>query len=188
MKTEWMQTWYKSEKFYPLEPIMDTIYMEDIVHCLSNICRYSGHCNNFYSVAEHCTIMASIFPKHAKIALLHDAAEAYFNDLPRPIKSMMPEFKHYEHELLAMIFEKFNVGPLDRQALAEIEIMDQYMLYLEKHSKLVMDSKGPEWGCIKSYSGPVDSRVIKCLDPRSARINFQMAIENIFDIKVDIEI
>jgi hypothetical protein len=66
------------------------ICLEDIAHALSLICRFGGHCSEFYSVAEHCVRAAYIahfnYDIHPAYILVHDAAEAYIGDLPRPIK------------------------------------------------------------------------------------------------------
>ncbi|KKM17302.1 hypothetical protein LCGC14_1677190, partial [marine sediment metagenome] len=54
------------------------VHVMDIAHALSNMCRYNGQVSHFYSVAEHCVLMArSKFPGDPKWKLLHDAGEAY---------------------------------------------------------------------------------------------------------------
>lgn len=77
--------------FYNYEhPTVDMIRLEDIAHHLSNTCRFSGACDPYYSVAEHSVIVSRLVTKwdHAKAALMHDAAEAYLWDLPRPAKHL----------------------------------------------------------------------------------------------------
>lgn len=54
---DWMQT-YTGRRFYPLDPRPDEIDPEDIAHALSLLCRYGGHVDRFYSVAEHCVLMS----------------------------------------------------------------------------------------------------------------------------------
>lgn len=59
----------------------------DIAHALSQLCRFTGHTREFYSVAQHSVLVA--FSCRAGLimeGLLHDAAEAYVNDLSRPLK------------------------------------------------------------------------------------------------------
>ena len=90
----WIQT-YTGKCFTPLDPKPEDICAEDIAHHLSNLCRFSGAVNDFYSVAEHSVrcfwyareVLSPGPPSPLHLAvLLHDAAEAYIIDLPRPIK------------------------------------------------------------------------------------------------------
>jgi len=46
-KDEWVQT-YSGRVFWPLDPKVEEIDIEDIAHSLSNQCRFSGHCLKFY--------------------------------------------------------------------------------------------------------------------------------------------
>jgi 5'-nucleotidase len=72
----------------PLDLQVEDIDIEDIAHALGNQCRFSGHTREFYSVAEH-SVRASyiVDPEFAYDALLHDAAEAYLQDMARPLKN-----------------------------------------------------------------------------------------------------
>src|SRR4051812_12365507 len=51
--------------------------IEDIAHGLANICRYSGQCSRFYSVAEHSLLVSDVAVGFELEALMHDAAEAF---------------------------------------------------------------------------------------------------------------
>src|SRR5438128_12538670 len=85
LRGDWMQT-YTGRAFYPLDPRLDDICIEDIAHALSMLCRYGGQCQEFYSVAEHSVLMSyAVNPQHALWALLHDATESYMGDLIRPL-------------------------------------------------------------------------------------------------------
>ena len=85
--TDWIQT-YTGKKFYPLEPDASLIDIRDIAHALSLKVRYNGHCDKFYSVAQHSVLMCDYISNtiYQMWALLHDAGEAYLADIPRPIK------------------------------------------------------------------------------------------------------
>ena len=113
--SDWIQT-YTGKKFFPLDPDPDQICIEDIAHALSNVCRYAGHSNRFYSVAQHSIMLAEEFFsgwQYKFVALLHDASEAYLGDIPRPLKHH-PDFAFYrdaEAVLQQMIFDKF-YGPI----------------------------------------------------------------------------
>jgi hypothetical protein len=87
----WTQT-YNGHKFDPMNVGLETIDINDIAHALSLLCRFNGHIKELYSVAQHCVLMSEqVEPKYAFHALLHDAAEAYVSDVPRPFKPLIIE-------------------------------------------------------------------------------------------------
>jgi hypothetical protein len=115
---DWIRT-FTGRQFWPLDARVDEIDIRDIAHALSMLCRYGGHCVRFYSVAEHCVLMARALPAQFRYAaLMHDAAEGYLIDLPRPIKRCMPEYAKYEAPLLANIFERYRVPEMPSAVLA----------------------------------------------------------------------
>ena len=78
----WLQT-YTGIQFWPLDPRPEEIDIQDIAHALSLLCRFNGHCQRFYSVAEHSVHVSTILaPEFGLWGLLHDAAEAYLSDIP----------------------------------------------------------------------------------------------------------
>lgn len=90
----WIQL-YNSEcfDFSRPEKSIDNISIETVAHSLAHQCRYNGHCNRFYSVAEHsCHVADRAYELSGRVdhvaleALLHDASEAILCDLPRPMK------------------------------------------------------------------------------------------------------
>jgi hypothetical protein len=106
---DWMQT-YTGEQFWPLDPRLNEIDIRDIAHALAYSCRYNGHCLHYYSVAEHCVHVSHAVPvEHALAGLLHDAAEAYIADVPRPLKPYLTNYREIESRLEAFIAVKFNV-------------------------------------------------------------------------------
>jgi uncharacterized protein len=83
---DWIQT-HSGRRFNPLKPNPDAIVIQDIAHALSMQCRFSGHCREFYSVAQHSVLVSYICEhKDALWGLMHDASEAYLIDVPRPLK------------------------------------------------------------------------------------------------------
>lgn len=90
--------------------------IEDIAHGLANICRYSGQCSRFYSVAEHSLLVSDTAVGFEFEALMHDAAEAFLGDITRPLKQMLPEYKRIEGEVEQAIFSRFGIeSPLPRE-------------------------------------------------------------------------
>jgi hypothetical protein len=111
--TDWIQT-YTGKQFWPLAQREADICVEDIAHALSNLCRYAGHCEQFYSVAQH-SVLVSVYcdPADALHGLLHDASEAYLIDMPRPIKRSigMEAYRDAEGHLQRLIFQRFGLHP-----------------------------------------------------------------------------
>ena len=92
----------------------DEIDIEDIAHALSMTCRFGGHIDAFYSVAEHCCLLSDYFlnqwdcPRDAKQALLHDAAEAYVGDHLKPIKDVL-KVEYLEGPIYITIARRFGI-------------------------------------------------------------------------------
>ncbi len=82
---------YTGKTFNLLEPKPEMVCIEDIAHSLAYQCRYTGHTRKFYSVAQHCVLMAmnSELPGDSLQKLLHDADEAYIGDIARPWKNLL---------------------------------------------------------------------------------------------------
>ena len=103
---------YTQKEFYPLEPKIEDIEIKDIAHALGNICRFTGHVNQFYSVAQHSVIVSHLCqPENALAGLLHDASEAYLSDIARPVKytEKMEGYREIEALLEKTINEKFGI-------------------------------------------------------------------------------
>lgn len=111
MRGDWMQT-FTGIRFYPLDPRPEEIDSADIAHALSLLCRYGGHVDRFYSVAEHCILMSrAVHPEFALAALLHDATEAYVCDVPRPLKRQLAGYREIEDAVWLASCARFGVDP-----------------------------------------------------------------------------
>lgn len=79
--------------------------LRDIAHSLAMTPRFRGHCTEFLSVAEHCVLVSYAMQDEGlgvdlQIAgLLHDAHEAYFGDVPSPMKWNCPEVRTLEDRI-----------------------------------------------------------------------------------------
>lgn len=88
-KGSWTQGWgpLGPRAYNPVDPTPDMVEIEVIAHVLSQQCRFAGHTNEFFSVAQHCVMVSMMCePEDALWGLLHDASEALIVDVPRPVK------------------------------------------------------------------------------------------------------
>lgn len=114
-KGGWITT-FSGGQIYPLDARPEEIDFLDIAHALSQLCRYGGHCREFYSVAQHSCLVSDWVglhgtPQLALWGLLHDASEAYLVDMPRPIKHSegFEGYRATERALEIVIARKFNL-------------------------------------------------------------------------------
>jgi len=117
--------------FYPLEPREEEILLEDIGHALSHLCRFVGHTRSFYSVAQHSVLVSKLVPPaDALWALLHDASEAYLNDIARPLKhtSLLADYRAAETKLQALIYRRFGLKGEEPES---VKLADQKALHAE---------------------------------------------------------
>lgn len=126
---------YSGKLFDVLNPDPQLIDLTDIAAALSKLCRFGGHCLEFYSVAEHSILTSSLiqqeFPDDRSLAawaLLHDASEAYMVDIPRPVKRQLQEYVRLEEAIQQTIAERFSLPwPMPE----EVHLADTNMLALE---------------------------------------------------------
>lgn len=73
-------------------PQAHEIRIPDMILGLSRICRFNGHVDQHYSVAEHSVLVSYLVPREYALAgLLHDGAEAWIGDMNGIIKNMLRE-------------------------------------------------------------------------------------------------
>ena len=94
----------------------EDIDIRDIAHGLAHITRFGGQAQNHITVAEHSLTVASLVPDRYKFnALMHDSAEAYLGDIPKPLKNLLPDYTRIEKYLMQIIAAKFDFEyPLPR--------------------------------------------------------------------------
>lgn len=136
---DWIQT-YTGRKFYPLHPRPQDVSIIDIAFQLGNRCRFSGACR-FYSVAQHSVLVSRRAEQWGWMhALLHDAAEAYLPDIPRPIKGKFRVgtkassrgFDEVERRVLIAIYEALNLTLPYSEDEEEVKKLDLQACITEK--------------------------------------------------------
>ena len=131
----WIQT-FTGKKFYPQNPTMDSICIEDIAHSLSNQCRFTGHTSAHYSVAQHSVLVSYLCnPENALHGLLHDGSEFALVDVASPIKKLpeMIGYRELEKKVQSAIYRRFG---LTEQEPADVKRADLLVLSIESNSFL----------------------------------------------------
>lgn len=170
----WMQT-YTGRQFYPLDPRAQDVHPADIAHALSLLCRYGGHVDRFYSVAEHCFLLShAVAPRHALWALLHDATEAYVGDMVRPLKHQLPEYCAAEDLVMVAVAERFG---LRGQMPDEVKEADSRIL-LDERAALMSCTRHP-WVQDTDGTEPLGVQITGW-DPRFAEDMYTRRLNELF--------
>lgn len=200
---DWMLT-YTGRQFFPFAPRAADVDLHDIAHALANMCRYAGHTRQFYSVAQHAVLVSNTIFRDAcrrvadpdshevkltaadnlaeRWALLHDAAEAYLQDVIRPLKKCMyfdrpanpgwpNSFFHVnevEEKVERAVAERFGFAWADVERVASVvKAADNALLMTERRD--LMSDKGPAW---HKWAEPLEERIEDCWLPAAAQKEF----------------
>lgn len=135
---DWIQT-ALGRQFWPIDPRADEIFIDDIAHALSMLCRFGGHCLRFYSVAEHSVLLSrAAAPEHKRWALLHDASEAYLVDVPRPLKPFLEGYELAEDKIARAVCDRFGLDPI---MPLEVRALDRAILTDERRQNMATAPK-----------------------------------------------
>ena len=179
MTINWLET-YTGLRFDLPIPRPEQIDIRDIAHALSLLCRFNGHCSRFYSVAEHCVLVAdALYPasrvplvsympgRISLLGLLHDAAEAYTGDLAKPVKNCIDgEWSVLESGIENAIYAALRIPPPTPEERELIKLADLAILATE--AAALMPSGGRTYSNIPKPLGVK----IRCWPPEK--------IENVF--------
>lgn len=135
----WMHT-YSGHRFSFTHPSPDQVHIEDVAHHLAIINRYTGATREPYSVAQHSVLVAGVLehaghpPAIQFAGLMHDATEAYVNDLNRPAKYLCDDYRTLEDFLwTSAIAPRFGL-PLVLPP--EVKWADDVALFMERRDLL----------------------------------------------------
>ena len=116
-------TTYSGRKFDPMQMTPGDVYIEDIAHALSLLCRGGGQLTYFYSVGQHslnCAAEAKArgWSERQQLAcLLHDASEGYISEI--------------ESKIMGTILTHFGLDDLTEEESCRWKQIDDEILELE---------------------------------------------------------
>lgn len=101
---------FTGKAFHYLRPKLSEIDIKDIIHSLSIVPRYNGHTPKPYYVLQHVCICHDHGPeKYRKELLGHDYTEYVMQDVPAPLKQLIPQYKAIEVRLEKLLAKKFDM-------------------------------------------------------------------------------
>lgn len=145
-----------------LKPEVQHVRLRDISRHLAKINRFNGATRECYSVAQHslhvCELLAlrKGSPLLQLHGLLHDAAEAYVNDMTRPMREALnfygnrSIFTDIEADIQFIILQAFDLGEIDPNDILRIIRADDDMLASEFRD-LMPESDFKPQGCPASF-------------------------------------
>jgi hypothetical protein len=132
---------FSGGRFHFMRPETSVFDIVDIAHSLSRICRFTGHTNQFYSVAQHSVLVSDQVPADQALAgLMHDASEAFLGDVSSPLKALLPDYRAIEQTVVKEIASRFG---LPVAMSADIHAADRRLLYTEMRDLMPYPADDP---------------------------------------------
>ena len=156
---------FTGQYFDFLKPEEYKLNIRDIGHGLSNVCRYTGQCIQFYSVAQHAVLVSLMVPAwYARCGLHHDDAEALLGDVSTPLKRLLPEYKVIEGRTEDSLRRQLDL-PLEFHSC--VKVADLRMLMTEKRDNLNVSPAGMNW-LVSEVEYPPYDFILKPMLPKEA--------------------
>ncbi len=164
---------YSGAKFFVNECNVEDIPILDVAQALSMNCRFNGHIEKFYSVAEHSVLVSNLVSEESALyGLLHDYAEAFVSDVPRPFKASITGHDEFEARVMAEVCTLYGL-PLEIPE--DVKYIDTHICACEAS---VLAKVVPDW--VQYYDlSIVDPQEIKGLTFKQARDAFMVRFNDL---------
>lgn len=121
--------------------LSNTIDINDCLIPLSNICRFGGHTNTFYSVLNHSLecykflINEGVDDELVLLhALIHDFTEAFCGDMVKPLKIGLKDYNDIEEQIRIVVFKHFGISEQEYlDTHEEVKFADNVLVANELH-------------------------------------------------------
>lgn len=167
-----------------LHPDPDQVDIDDIAAGLGYQPRFTGQMSEFYSLADHSILVSFLVPPELALqGLLHDAAEAYVNDIPRPVKPLLRDYKPIEETIGQAIMLRYGLSlPLAK----EVKDADAVAVGIEQFLFLPNTPYWPHvftWRDMASIFQHISPRValLGAGGPESGRIAFLRRFKELYN-------
>ncbi|NIG98874.1 MAG: HD family hydrolase [Serratia symbiotica] len=166
------------KKFNYLNATVNDIEIEDIATALSHLCRFCGHLPEFYSVAQHSVLCSQLVPPmFAFEALMHDAAEVYYHDIPAPLKALLPDYRQIEAFVDELIRFQFN---LSLTFSPDVKYADLKILATERRDLDISDDD--PWPMLEDIT-PFNEILVSPVNPNQARSMFMQRYQQLISAR-----
>jgi len=125
---------------------------DDIAHSLALQCRFGGHIDTFYSIAQHCCYCADVMAHEHKIyGLLHDAHEALIGNIMGPFRRLLDTSSNdtvtvIERASDMAVYRMADIPPPTPEIQQKIDTVDTIMLATEMRdirTRMSIDARLP---------------------------------------------
>lgn len=116
-------------------PTIEDVDVPSIACGLSKICRFTGQLRDFYSVAQHAILVASLVDRPLRFAALHhDDSEAFLNDMSRNLKHSpwLAGYRKLEEQWSHVIDVALRCDDLTPEARRQIKTADDLVAIFER--------------------------------------------------------
>lgn len=177
------------KKFNLRNPRPCDVDIKDIATALSKVCRFTGHTEDFLSVGQHCSNVYRILKEWGEppivqiYGLLHDAPEAYLNDVVRPLKAMLPHYRAFERKVMACILKGLKLDKvlcLTSKQLETVKLADDSCALAERRDQINHGGTMPSNNFVGTDAKPWKTSIVG-IEWRDARIQFLRDYNNLRD-------
>lgn len=185
-KSPWILT-AGGRKFHYLADDPSEFDVTDMASALSRMCRYGGHLSDehdddIYSVAQHSVYVYKLLvltgapTRVLPWAIAHDMPEAYWTDVPSPLKSLLPNYKAMENNSAALLRGRFGI-PYDEEIERYVKWADVQVLYAESQELTSIPAELWDDGAVSEHTlFEIDPQFF-LWRPRFARAEFLATFE-----------
>lgn len=143
--------------------------IHEVAPALAKLCRFTGQCEIFYSVAQHSVLVSYLIePKYAFWGLMHDAPESVIADINSPLKRMLGDYKTIESRVGSVIMNGFGLNGPEPQAVKDADMM---AFVYEQYSYMNQDAEMVKW--VKKHI-PQLHQGIGILAPKTVEESYSM--------------